>query len=130
VARAQRKRMRAQLANLWFCCAEANEFLDSLPTRVLFSRVFMLFPDPWPKKRHQKHRLLAEPFLSRLASKVQDRADLFFRTDCADYFEWSLTAVREHPGWRLDPDHTWPFECETVFQARAAAVHSLVAIRA
>src|SRR5687768_7454544 len=54
IARAVRKRDRAQLENLFFLRADARLFLECLPERAAFSDLFILFPDPWPKLRHHK----------------------------------------------------------------------------
>src|SRR4051812_26665493 len=52
--RSGRKRDRAKLANCHFVQAEAREFFDALPAGVNLQEVWVLFPDPWPKKRHHK----------------------------------------------------------------------------
>ena len=56
VARADRKRERALLGNLHFIRADAEDFLASMPDGARFTAVFILFPDPWPKRRHHKNR--------------------------------------------------------------------------
>src|ERR1035437_8152451 len=60
--RSGRKRDRAQLANCHFVRAEAREFLLSLPAWISFEEIWVLFPDPWPKARHNKNRLLKPEF--------------------------------------------------------------------
>jgi tRNA (guanine-N7-)-methyltransferase len=54
--RSGRKRDRAQLANCHFVRAEAREFLLSLAPGITFEEIWVLFPDPWPKARHNKNR--------------------------------------------------------------------------
>jgi tRNA (guanine-N7-)-methyltransferase len=128
VERATRKRDRAGLKNLHFLRAEARLFLDVLPAAVRLADVYILFPDPWPKLRHHKHRILQAPFLTQLADRMGEGARLFFRTDYHPYFADAQGAVREHARWRL-VEENWPFEHETVFQSRAAQYHSFVARR-
>lgn len=65
---------------------DANHVLDWLPEASL-GRVFVLFPDPWPKKRHRKRRFLTEVGLERLARVMRSGAELRFATDIADYAE-------------------------------------------
>ena len=126
VERATRKRDRANLRRLHFLHAEAGLFLETVPPAVLITRVFVLFPDPWPKSRHHKHRVIQPGFLSLLRSRVCSNAELFFRTDYRPYFEHALATVTSHPDWRVS-DTAWPFEHESVFQQRAEIHYSFSA---
>ncbi|HXA14682.1 MAG TPA: methyltransferase domain-containing protein [Opitutaceae bacterium] len=129
VARAIRKRDRAKLPNLHFFHAEAHDFLAALPADASFSAIVILFPDPWPKRRHHKNRLLQPAFLDALAARAGQGTRLYFRTDHRDYFAQATSVLAAHPAWRIDPAAPWLFETETVFQARAPAYHSWVAER-
>ena len=126
VDRAMRKRDRAALANLHFLRAEARLFLQTLPVGAQISEVFVLFPDPWPKLRHHKHRVLQPQFLSELAGHATRNCRLYFRTDHREYFESARDVIRESVHWRLI-ESSWPFEFETVFQRRAEQHDSLIA---
>lgn len=126
IERATKKRDRARLTNLHFIQAEARLFLETIPAGVQISTLFVLFPDPWPKLRHNKHRILQSPFLENAASHAATDCPLYFRTDYQPYFETVRAALTQDPYWRLTDD-AWPFEFETVFQQRAEAFHSLVA---
>ncbi len=121
--RAQRKTDRAGLTNVAFLRAEAGLFIDHLPAALQLQRVFVLFPDPWPKRRHHKNRLLQADFLHRLAERCNAYARLGFRTDHAPYFEEVVALLAEHPDWHLI-DEPWRFEQATVFQNRAPAFQS------
>lgn len=126
IARAKRKGARAQLTQLHFLVAEAHDFLDALPSHAKFSAIFVLFPDPWPKRRHHKNRLLQSQFLDQLFERVARDARLYFRTDHEPYFSEVVATVRAHSKWSA-MEEPWPFELETVFQARAASYRSLIA---
>lgn len=126
IDRATRKRNRAKLANLHFIQAEARLFLEALPVEARFSDIYVLFPDPWPKLRHRKHRLLQPDFLKAVAGKAEPTARLFFRTDFEPYFKAVADSLGEPAGWGR-VEEPWPFAFETVFQARATAFHSLCA---
>lgn len=128
VERALRKRDRARLKNLHFVRAEARLFLQALPEEVAFSDLFILFPDPWPKLRHQKHRIIQTEFLSAAAERATEHSHLFFRTDFSPYFEYTQRVLGQHPHWRIAPAK-WPFEFCTVFQSRSASFDSLIARR-
>ena len=129
IQRALRKRDRAQLANLFFVHAEARLFLDVLPPDASFSDLFILFPDPWPKVRHHKHRILQRDFLARAATNATELSRICFRTDHSVYFENARRAIHSSPHWQL-AEGQWPFEFCTVFQSRAVHYQSLIARRA
>lgn len=128
--RAERKRERSGLTNLRFAYCEAADFLACLPEHTIIARTFILFPDPWPKRRHHKNRVLNRSFLSALARRSGPAADLFFRTDHRPYFEEVVAALRSHQEWSAQAGSAWPFEEATVFQVRAPAFYSLSARRA
>lgn len=127
--RSGRKLDRARLDNCHFIRAEAREFFHALPAGVTFEGVWVLFPDPWPKARHHKHRLLQADFFNAIASRAGEGARFFFRTDHEEYFRSVEAALAQLKTWRRDPVAHWPLEQETVFQSRAPAYHSLVAVR-
>lgn len=126
VKRAQKKAMRAKLANLHFFRADAQLFVEVLPQSVGLTAVYILFPDPWPKLRHHKHRIVQAKFLTELSSRMAAGAALFFRTDFAPYFEDTREKLQV-AGWSTSETESWPFESETVFQSRAENFQSLVA---
>ena len=129
IRRAKRKAERAKLSNCHFVQAEARELIDALPADVTFTELWVLFPDPWPKKRHHKNRLLQPMFFESIASRMGEGARLYFRTDHGEYFHTVFALLPNLQTWRLDPAAQWPLEQETVFQARAPGYHSLVAVR-
>lgn len=126
IARADRKRVRAALTNLHFIRADANHVLDALPLALSLSAVFILFPDPWPKSRHHKHRVAQAEFFSRVGARLGEKGRVYFRTDYSPYFESVRAALDVHPRLML-AEEPWPFEFPTVFQNRAAFYYSLVA---
>jgi tRNA (guanine-N7-)-methyltransferase len=126
VERSARKRDRNQLSNLHFLRCEARLFLAEWPATMRFSTVFILFPDPWPKSRHHKHRILQPEFLTALAGRCVEGTRLHFRTDYGPYFEDARQTLAQHSQWGI-LDEAWPFEFETVFQSRAPIHHSVTA---
>ncbi|GHU30821.1 tRNA (guanine-N(7)-)-methyltransferase [Spirochaetia bacterium] len=72
----------------------------------------MFFPDPWPKKRHHKRRLLTRPFTEILAAKLSPAGYLYAVTDWTEYAEWilrevSATAGFENPFSGFAPPQYW-----------------------
>ncbi len=129
IRRSERKRDRGGLERLHFFQAEAQLFYEVIPEGVEFSAIYVLFPDPWPKKRHHKNRLMQSKFLSAVALRAKPGVPLYFRTDYQPYFEATLEVFRQHPDWTVSTTEPWPFEYETVFQSRAPSFQSLVARR-
>lgn len=128
IERALRKRDRARLQNLFFVHADARLFLHALPASTRFSDLYILFPDPWPKSRHHKHRILQTDFLSLAATKAKSEAWLHFRTDHQPYFAEAQALLSNHSMWKIG-ERVWPYEYCTVFQNRAPEYHSLSARR-
>jgi tRNA (guanine-N7-)-methyltransferase len=61
------------------------------------NNVYIHFPDPWPKKRHHKNRLIQKQFLIELYSVMKDQSFLEFKTDDLDYFKWALVYFNQSP---------------------------------
>jgi tRNA (guanine-N7-)-methyltransferase len=129
IDKGRRKAERARLANCHFIRAEAREFLHALPAQIIFEEIWVLFPDPWPKKRHHKNRLLQPEFFEALAGRAGEGARLYFRTDFGEYFRAVEAVLPALKTWQPISAAIWPLEHETVFQARAPSYHSLVAVR-
>lgn len=78
---------------------DARPLLRLLPDGGI-GRAFILFPDPWPKKRHQKRRLVCEPTLAELARILRPGAELRIATDIGEHARWILLAARAQGGFR------------------------------
>jgi tRNA (guanine-N7-)-methyltransferase len=77
------------LNNVRVICADAVEVLErQIPDHCL-DRVQIFFPDPWPKTRHHKRRLIQPPFVSLLARKLKPAGRLHVATDCEQY-AWAI----------------------------------------
>jgi tRNA (guanine-N7-)-methyltransferase len=116
-------------ANIRLWPDDARPLLRLLPPASI-GRTFILFPDPWPKKRHHKRRLISGPTLGELARVMRAGAELRVATDIGDYACAILLAVGGHdsfrwtatgPGdWRRRPPD-WPptrYEAKAVLQGR------------
>ena len=88
-----------RLVNIRIWTDDARALLARLtPSSIM--RVFVLFPDPWPKARHHKRRLIQAPFLDALARVMQPGAELRLASDHEDYVTWMLERVPAHPAFR------------------------------
>jgi len=75
------------LSNIRIVHGDAREVLQWLPDAAV-ERIYILFPDPWPKKRHYKRRLIQLETLAQLARILKPKGQLVIATDHADYLEW------------------------------------------
>jgi tRNA (guanine-N7-)-methyltransferase len=96
------------LANVRISTQDARDLLRWLPASSL-GRVFILFPDPWPKKRHLKRRLVSRQFLELLTRVMAAGAELRIATDVGDYARSILLAAQAHPAlaWQADGPNDW-----------------------
>lgn len=95
---------------------DAAVLLDWLPNGSL-ARIDLLYPDPWPKRRHRKRRFISPMNLERMANALRPQGELRVATDIADYADWTLLAILPNgdfewtakgaDDWRL-PWAGWP----------------------
>ena len=88
-----------KLANIRLHADDGRPLLRWLPDAAI-ARAFILFPDPWPKKRHHKRRLVSVSTLAELARVMRTDAELRIATDIGEYARWILLAIREQPSFR------------------------------
>jgi tRNA (guanine-N7-)-methyltransferase len=101
------------LHNLRIYDGDVRDLLPRLADGAI-ARVFILFPDPWPKSRHNKRRLVQDETLDELARVMADDAELLLATDDPDYLSWMLEhlvrrrdfswTARNAQDWRDSPD--------------------------
>jgi len=115
VASALRHIDELHLTNVRLHAGDGRELMAALPAASL-QRLFLLFPDPWPKTRHHKRRLVGPAFVEAAARLLGRGARLRFATDWADYANWTLQCflaggafdwtAEAADDWRLAPaDH-------------------------
>ena len=103
------------LTNVRLHQGDAREVLQQLPDASL-TRIFILFPDPWPKARHHKRRLVQPDTVAEFARVLRPGGSLRFATDVADYANRALETFLGSPhlrwtaeradDWRVPPaDH-------------------------
>ena len=93
-----------RLENIRLHFGDASELLDWLPDASL-ALIDLLYPDPWPKRRHWKRRFIQDDNLRRLGRILQKGGELRFATDIADYAAYALARVMR------SEDFAWTAEC-------------------
>ncbi|MCY4551668.1 MAG: tRNA (guanine(46)-N(7))-methyltransferase TrmB [Defluviicoccus sp.] len=108
VVRMVRGLREAGLDNIRIWRDDARLLIDRLADGSL-ARVFVLFPDPWPKSRHHKRRFVSAPVLERLAAVMRDDAELRVATDDRGYLVWILAHLwrSERFAWTARAPSDW-----------------------
>jgi tRNA (guanine-N7-)-methyltransferase len=96
----------ARLDNVRLFIGDARDLLAALPDASL-DRVFILFPDPWPKARHHKRRLLQDDVAADLARVLKPGGRLRFATDWGDYADWALERLSKVLHWTAETADGW-----------------------
>ena len=104
MAKALREIEARRLTNIRLHQADAAELLPWLPEASL-DRVDLLYPDPWPKRRHWKRRFVQADTVAAIARILKDGGEFRFATDIPDYACWTLARLLH------SPDFTWTAEC-------------------
>jgi tRNA (guanine-N7-)-methyltransferase len=100
IRKTERKARRAGLVNLRCVRIESAYFLDFLLPRHCVSVLHIYFPDPWPKRKHRRHRLINEQFPGIAAQALALDGKVLLRTDDEDYFRQMLEVFRGSPLFR------------------------------
>lgn len=108
------------LSNIRIHDDDVRYLLEKLPPASL-ARIYILYPDPWPKKRHHDRRIVNADTLKQFHSLLKPQGTFLFASDIDDYVEWTLRECREHRGFELAGNSTEPFEnwFETRYEAKA-----------
>jgi tRNA (guanine-N7-)-methyltransferase len=109
-----------RLTNINIFDGDARYLLEALPDASL-SRIYLLYPDPWPKARHHKRRFVNEDNLKRIGRSLISGGQFLFASDMADYVEWTRIHLSCHEGFAEEGDPTQPFEgwIETRYEIKA-----------
>jgi tRNA (guanine-N7-)-methyltransferase len=95
-----RKGRRAGLANLGGVRIESAYFLEYLLPPRSASALHVYFPDPWPKRKHHRHRLINERFPTLAAQALEAGGTVYLRTDDQPYFEQMTAVFAASPAFR------------------------------
>ena len=97
-----------KLRNIRLHVGDAAALIDWLPTASL-TRIDLLYPDPWPKRRHWKRRFIQDERLTALARILRAGGELHFATDIADYAAWTLARVLRAAelSWTAESAEDW-----------------------
>jgi tRNA (guanine-N7-)-methyltransferase len=112
------------VANIRLHHGDALEVLAWLPAASL-ARIDLIYPDPWPKRRHWKRRFVQDESVAALARILRPNGEFRFATDVADYAAWTLRHLMQSPhfAWTAeradDWRRAWPGFPGTRYEAKA-----------
>lgn len=116
----------ALLPRLRVLADDARPLLAALADASL-GRVFVLFSDPWPKRRHHRRRLIQQETLRQVARILRPGGELLFASDHAGYIRWTLALATREPALRWDARRPQDWRCppdgwiDTRYQQKAQA---------
>ena len=84
------------LENIKILHGDVLPFLEDRVPDEFFDLVVMLYPDPWPKRKHHKRRLIKEDFLSLIHQKLKKDSIFYFKTDWEHYYQETQKAVSKN----------------------------------
>ena len=128
-----------KLDNIRIWDEDVTDLLPTLPDACL-DRVYILYPDPWPKRRQRKRRLVSDEMLVELARVMKPGAELRFASDIDDYIGWVLARVMRSKDFRWTatrPDdwrnayEGWPgtrYEAKAIREGRVPSYLTMVRV--
>jgi tRNA (guanine-N7-)-methyltransferase len=112
------------LANIRLHAGDATQLIAWLPAAAL-ARIDLLYPDPWPKRRHWKRRFVQDARIADLARILAPGGEFRFASDIPDYVAWTLQRLLRSPhfSWTAeradDWRQAWPGFTRTRYEAKA-----------
>lgn len=94
-----RRAEKLELNNLFLIRGDARECLPRLFAKGFFEKIYILFPDPFPKKRHAKHRLIKPRLINQLRDFLKPEGEIINATDAGFYSEQIIAAFEEVGGF-------------------------------
>ena len=101
IRKIDRNAYKAKISNLRLLRIEAGYFLKYLPINHSVQGIHVYFPDPWPKKRHHKNRLINSMFVEQCKRVLTPAGHVYLRTDHVEYFEQMVSVFGASPDFEL-----------------------------
>ena len=113
-----------RIENIRLHFGDASDMVAWLPPASL-ARVDLLYPDPWPKRRHWKRRFVQESSIAAIARLLRPQGEFRFVTDWPDYAQWTLERLIRSPDFTWTAERAddwrqpWPGFTSTRYEAKA-----------
>ena len=89
------------LENIRILNSDIAPFLEEKVSDNFFELILMFYPDPWPKRKHHKRRLINKDFIDLLNSKIRPEGIFYFKTDWSHYFQEVKKIVSKDKKWAV-----------------------------
>lgn len=93
---------RGEIQNIRLYNGDVRDLFPAMGRHSL-DGIYVLFPDPWPKSRHNKRRIMSKTFIAQLHELIRPGGFLCFASDILDYVDWTLTRIDAHGGFDYAP---------------------------
>ena len=102
------KLQKNNLKNVLIYPGDVRDLMDVLPNSI-FEKVFLLYPDPWPKTKHHKRRFVSPEFLDPLIPLIKENGNIHIATDIGDYVRQALLNLISYEtlDWVADSPNGW-----------------------
>jgi len=90
---------KANLSNVFVVFGDAQIFSEKYLSEDSINRVFINFPDPWPKQKHAKNRLIQHDFIGSVSRTLKPNENMIIATDHDDYSSQIINTFLNHPSW-------------------------------
>ncbi len=109
-----------KLQNVRIHDGDARVLLEAMPDQS-FERIYLLYPDPWPKVRHNKRRFVSAETLAQFHRILKTDGLFLFASDIDDYVTWTREHAEANGGFREEGDPANPYEnwIQTRYEAKA-----------
>jgi tRNA (guanine-N7-)-methyltransferase len=120
-------RRAATLDNVRLLRVESSYAVRYLLPGESVERFYLLFPDPWPKRRHHRRRIVTEDFLVSIHAALERNGSIYVATDDVDYFERIKELADSNPSFAIDDADVDlpPSKFGLIFRKKGALIHSL-----
>jgi len=88
IQRAVKKMSEKEIKNVVLINFDASKLVEKTGEKIKFNKIFITFPDPWPKKKHHKRRLIQTQYLEELYNILDENGELIIISDHPDYQKW------------------------------------------
>ena len=107
------------LKNIKIFHGDAHKFLEKL-SGIFFDEVWLFFPDPWPKKRHEKRRFIQKESISKFYEIIKPEGSLYISSDDKSYIAWTLSLFNQNDKfeWLAEYHLDWEKPYENYYGSR------------
>jgi tRNA (guanine-N7-)-methyltransferase len=121
------ERKAVTLENVRLLRVESSYAVRYLLPPESVERFYLLFPDPWPKRRHHRRRIVTPDFLRSIHAVLENNGSIYIATDDVDYFGKIKEIAESNPGFatRGVDVHLPPSRFGLIFRQKGAPIHSL-----